>query len=195
MRWLGILAILIAGAAVYLYSQLSNGETAPRRDRPAAPAVTEEDQPAAKSETAPTPAPPPPPEAKREPVPAANIARPSTPPSSGGVAATVDKPAPPDGNQEDVPWTEQERQQWLWTAHGRYEKGNYPGALEASMEIARRNPDSPWEQDAWKVAIQTHCAMSEPDKANKLFAKMTDKTAIEAATKVCGEWNVKLAAP
>ncbi len=58
------------------------------------------------------------------------------------------------------------------------------------MEIARRHP--PWQEDAWKVAIQAHCAMSEPDKANALFAKMTDQPAIEEITKSCTAWNVKL---
>ena len=72
---------------------------------------------------------------------------------------------------------EEQRRQQLFTAHGRYEKGNYPGAVEAAMELARRYP--PWSEDGYKVAIMAHCAMSEPEKANALYAKMTDKPAIE----------------
>lgn len=59
------------------------------------------------------------------------------------------------------------------------------------MELARRHP--PWQEDGWAIAIKAHCAMAEPDKANALFAKMTDQTAIEDITKACTEWNVKLA--
>lgn len=195
MRWLGILAILIAGAAIYLYSQLSTGETATRPSRPPVAVEDKPEPPEAKSEDkAPAEAKPAAVAAVAKPESTAPIAKPASP-SGAVVAPSIDKTAPADGSTEDVPWTEQERQQWLWTAHGRFEKGNYPGALEAAMDIARRNPDSLWEQDAWKVAVQAHCAMNEPDKASKLFAKLTDKTAIEAATTVCKEWNVKLATP
>ena len=43
------------------------------------------------------------------------------------------------------------------------------------------------------VAIKSYCGMGETEKANALFAKMTDPTGIDEAVKRCGEWNVKLA--
>ena len=189
MRWLGILAIMVAGAAIYLYATLSSGASAPtRREAKTAP-VEETEKPQVS----------PPPIAK----PATPPVRPSRPfepakphtettasPSPSSDRPAVDKLV--DATTEEVPWTEQERQQWLWTANGRFEKGNYRGAIEASLEIARRNPGSAWEQDAWRVTIKSYCAMAEPEKANALFAKMTDPNGIDEVVKGCGEWNVPL---
>lgn len=199
MRWLGALAVILVGAAIYLYVVISDGSATPRqRVTSSEPAPVASDVEAAVSPDPPaaTPARP------------RFTAKPATPPiahhdSKPTVATAPSAPAPieePEAKRgpaelgdPDVPWTEPERQQWLWTANGRYEKGNFPRAVEAALEIARRNPNSAWEQDAWSVAIKSYCGMGETEKANALFAKMTDPTGIDEAVKRCGEWNVKLA--
>jgi hypothetical protein len=188
MRWLAILAILVAGAAGYLVWSMS-GATAPARaSQSRAGEVEREPEPEPTKPDRVTAAPPrdvrPPPvvASKRDTAPVA-------PPP------TIDRPAatqtpPPDAATEEVEWTEDQRKQQLYTAHGRYEKGNYPGAIQAAMELARRYP--PWAEDGYKVAIMAHCAMAEPEKANDLYAKMTDKPAIEELTKACTGWGVTL---
>jgi hypothetical protein len=192
MRWLAALSVILAGAAIYLYASLRDGSATPTRSTAATTAIAADDEPAAAPVTpAETPS-----QAKPSAGPAPIIR--SNPASvAPSVAPSTNEAPPPKGPAElgdpDVAWTEEERQQWLWTANGRYDKGNYPRALEAALEIARRNPGSAWEQDAWRVAIKSHCAMNEPEKATALFAKMTDQTGIEEATKGCAEWNVKLA--
>jgi hypothetical protein len=188
MRWLGILAIVIVGLAIYLRSVLSDGSPTPKRDRPAQEVPVEVER---RSDDKPVVATKPPVEVrpvvpKREPVPVA----PTMPSDRPTVAPPEPLATPADASEEEVPWTEQERWQKLWAISGRYEKGNYPGAVELAHEVARRYP--PWQEDAWKYAVQAHCAMNEPDKASALFAKMTDKGAIEEITKSCTAWNVKL---
>lgn len=196
MRWLGALAVVLVGAAIYLYLAISDGSAkpGPRAASPEPTAAAGEVEVVAPPTAKPAATPlPPKPVAS---APTTTAARPTSPSSTPSVPAT-EEPPPKNGPAElgdpEVAWTEQERQQWLWTANGRFEKGNYPRALEAALEIARRNPGSAWEQDAWGVAIKSHCAMAEPEKATALFAKMTDQTGIEEATKACAEWNVKLA--
>ncbi len=188
MRWLGLLAILIAGAAIYLLSMMSGGATATTRDRPRPAAEIAVEVERGSSDNKPVAVAP-----VKPIVPARPEPKPSAPARvedrSVAPAMEVTK-APADASEEEVPWTEQERWQKLWAVSGRYEKGNYPGSVELAMEVARRYP--PWQEDAWKVAVQAHCAMNEPDKANALFAKITDASAIEEITKSCTAWNVKL---
>lgn len=185
MRWLAILAILVAGASGYLLWSLST-ETAPQARASQPREVEREIEPTPSGNATPAPkkvareARP----AKAEPAPTRSIDRPAD-----TKVTTADPPAQP-GTEDEVPWTDQERWQKLWTANGRYEKGNYPGAIEVAMEIARRYP--PWQEDAWKVAIQAHCAMNEPEKAQALFKKMTVEPAIEEISKSCTAWGVKL---
>jgi hypothetical protein len=187
MRWLAVLAIVIAGAAVYLKMALSNGETAPPRDRPSQPAP-EIEAPATSAPVAPAPigetrpAPKIEPKAPEPEKPIDRIAQ---------VLSPTDAGALPDA--EETPWTEDEATPHLFAVSGRYEKGNYPGAIAKAMEVARRFPK--WQEDAWKWAIQSHCAMNDADKASELFAKMTDKGAIEEITKSCTTWGVKLKPP
>jgi hypothetical protein len=197
MRWLAALSVILAGAAIYLYVSLRDGSAKTPRSTVAAVAdPVDDEQPATSDKPAAAPYQP-----KTSPGKAAPVIRsgaPSSAPSSTAPSvAPSEEPPPPKGPAElgdpDVPWTEAERQQWLWTANGRYEKGNYPRALEAALEISRRNPGSAWEQDAWRVAIKSYCAMNEPEKAQALFAKMTEPVGIEESTKGCAEWNVKLA--
>lgn len=196
MRWLGALAVVLVGAAIYLYLAISDGSAkpSPRAASPERAVAAGDVETVAPAPAKPAAAPLPPRPLANTPSPAAT--RPDTR-SSAPSAPAAEEPPPKNGPAElgdpDVAWTEQERQQWLWTANGRFEKGNYPRALEAALEIARRNPGSAWEQDAWRVAIKSHCAMAEPEKATALFAKMTDQTGIEEASKACAEWNVKLA--
>jgi len=188
MRWLGILTIVIVGAVIYLRSMLSDGATVPD-SAPVAPAtsparVEPEHAPVRSPVVVRTPKPIPiHPRVAPEPTkPIDRVVTTTTP-----APAMPDKPAKP---EDEPPWTEQQRWQQLWTASGRYEKGNYPGAVEAAMELALRYP--PWKEDGWKVAIEAHCAMNEPDNAKALFAKMTDQPAIKELLKVCGEWNIDL---
>ena len=190
MRWLVLLAIGIAGALVYLKLSLSDGSTEPVRER--APQTTVEDEAPPKPVDKPVAVAPREIKPVKPPEPKPETPKPSA--LERVVTTLTDKPAPADaGVAEEKEWTEEERWQALYTATGRYEKGKYPQAIEKAMEIARRYP--PWQEDGWKVAIQAHCAMSEPDKANALFAKMTVKSAIDEIVKVCNEWNVKLTPP
>ncbi len=188
MRWLAILAILVAGAVGYLAWSLSG--PAPQASASKARAhEVELDPEVAPADSTPvatvTPRrePPPPVAATASPTRSTTVT-----PSSSDRSAPVDAAAASDA--PEVEWTEEQRRQQLFTAHGRYEKGNYPGAVAAAMELARRYP--PWAEDGYKVAIMAHCAMSEPEKANALYAKMTDKTAIEELTKACTGWGVAL---
>jgi len=186
VRWLGLLAILLAGAAIYLRSMMSDEEAATAHDRPHPTEVAVEIERG--SDNSKPVARPLKPVAPPRPTPAPVApAKPTELPAAPAIG--VANP-PADASEEEVPWSEQERWQKLWAANGRYEKGNYPGSVELAMEIARRYP--PWQEDAWKVAVQAHCAMNEPDKANALFAKMTDQTAIEEITKSCTAFDVKL---
>lgn len=188
MRWLAILAIVVAGAVGYLAWSLSSGTPTQARASKATDREVEVEPEAPPADSAPvaTVAP------KRETAPpvAPTFAptRPTGPTPSSAGSAPTDAAAATDA--PEVEWTEDQRRQQLFTAHGRYEKGNYPGAVEAAMELARRYP--PWAEDGYKVAIMAHCAMSEPDKANALYAKMTDKPAIEELTKACTGWGVTL---
>lgn len=197
MRWLGALAVVLAGAAIYLYVSISGGsaQSSPRSSASVPEAATEPEAPPSVDKPA---------RAPYQPKASANVSKtgrldskPTSTSPSSAPSVPVAEEAAPKGPAElgdpDVPWTEPERQQWLWTANGRYEKGNYPRALEAALEISRRNPGTAWEQDAWRVAIKSYCAMNEPEKAQALFAKMTESVGIEEATKGCAEWNVKLA--
>ncbi len=193
MRWLAILAIAIAGAIGYLAWTLSTGATAPakhervvKEDKPE-PEVVAPTAPPSSSDAAPVAvAPVKPPPKVEEPVKVAAKSGDQAAPSIDVAART-----PSDAKEGEEPeWTEQERWQNLWAANGRLEKGNYPGAVEKAMEIARRYPA--WQEDAWAVAIKAHCGMNEPDKASALFQKMTDAPAIEAITKFCGDQEVKL---
>ena len=200
MRWLGALAVILVGGAIYLYWTISEGSAKPTRstvETPAAVADSEREPSASNPSPATTPsAPQPAPPAKAvaegpsrgdaKPAPALPV--PAAPLNIGDVVKRGPAVFDP-----DVLWTETERQQWLWTAGGRYEKGNFPGSLEASLEVARRNPGSAWEQDAWAVAVKSYCGMAEPEKAKALFAKLTDQTGIDDAIKGCTDWNVKLA--
>lgn len=193
MRWLAILAIVVAGAAVYLVWSMSAG-TPPQarasqtRDREVEVRDTEAtpDSAAAAPQREARP-----PVVTKQPAPPAPTAptapQPRSIDRSGPIAATVD------ASEEEIPWTDEQRWQQLFTARGRYEKGNYPGSVEAAMELARRYP--PWAEDGWKVAIMAHCAMNESDKANALYAKMTDKPAIEELTKACSGWGIPLTKP
>lgn len=197
MRWLGALAVVLVGAAIYLYLAISDGSAkpSPRATSPEPAAAAGEVEAVTPPPTKPAAAPLPP-KPIAIPTTTTTATRPDSKSSAPSAPAAEEPPpknAPAELGDPDVAWTEQERQQWLWTANGRFEKGNYPRALEAALEIARRNPGSAWEQDAWRVAIKSHCAMAEPEKATALFAKMTDQTGIEEATKACAEWNVKLA--
>src|SRR5258706_16419938 len=134
MGWPALSAILVAGAAVYLLWSLSDGNAQPRaaqsRD------VEREVEPAAPGSASGAPRP-----TMREARPGATSKQepaPGSPTKSierrAGPQVTADPPA--DAGEEEVPWTEQQRWQQLWTANGRYEKGNYPGAIDAAMEIA-----------------------------------------------------------
>ncbi len=191
MRWLAILAILVAGAAGYLAWSLS-GEPAPqaRANKARDLEVEAQPEPAPADSAIPATVTP-----RREPPPPiASSSAPARSPAVTPSSSSIDRSAPADAaaatDAPEVEWTEEQRRQQLYTAHGRYEKGNYPGAVEAAMELARRYP--PWAEDGYKVAIMAHCAMSEPEKANALYAKMTDKPAIEDLTKACTGWGVAL---
>lgn len=194
MRWLGLLAILVAGAAGYLVWSMSSG-TSPRA-RASQPEVAEaEREPATPPDSAPPPPPTrevrPPVAPARQPVPLPPITRP--PPSAPDLSAATPPPPADAGPPDDAPWTDEQARQRLYVARGRYEKGNYPGAIEAGMELAERYPA--FAEDGWKTAIMAHCAMANPDQANELFAKMTDKPAIADLTKACTTWGVTLAQP
>lgn len=196
MRWLGALAVVLVGAGIYLYWTLSEGSAKPPRSATSSTAAAT----ASEAEAAPSANPSPPSQPESPTKPSTSTPRrdadkaPALAPSPAAIVPAGDSPKTgPATFDPDVAWTEAERQQWLWTAGGRFAKGNFPGALEASLEIARRNPGSAWEQDAWSIAIKSYCGMSEPEKASALFAKMTDQTGIDEALKGCAEWNVKLA--
>jgi hypothetical protein len=190
MRWLAVLAIAIVGVAVYLKLSMSDGATEPPRSRPSQPTADRDDGPAATSapvapgaphETARAPT-------KADPAPTLEPTRPID--RIAQALSNPDAGVPIDA--EETPWTEQEATGHLFAISGRYEKGNYPGAIEKAMEVARRYP--PWREDAYKWAIQAHCAMENGDKASELFATMTDKGAIDEIVKSCTKWGVKLKA-
>ena len=187
VRWLfGILAVTVVGAATYLAWSVSRDDPAPtpagapaERATPPAPAEPPSPSPAAAASRASRRGRP------RAPRAAARGARPRE------VAAPApSEAAPPADEPADVPDTPEQRAQRLYTARGRLAKGNYPGAVEAALELAERHPD--WAEDAYQVAIQALCALDEPDRARELLGRVKQAIVIETVTAGCAEHGVKL---
>jgi hypothetical protein len=192
MRWLVVLASVIAGAAGVMLWMLSSGGE-PVRSPPSPP---------------PSPSHAAPEHEEKRVVPERIVAVPSTPRPAAtlprvDVAPTrpSDPPAPPTDAQaapvaeetDEVPDTEQQMLQRWYTANARLEGGNYPGAIEAALGLAKRHPT--WSQDAWHVAIQAYCALDDSASARAMFANLTDPRYVPRVIEVCASWNIKLVKP
>lgn len=193
MRWLAILAICVAGAGAFLLWSLRDEPTTPAAHEQLGSAVsTARTDSTAQQEKVERPSPVSAKQRPRQPIVmsrtpfAQRTAEPA--PSEQPSLPMAD---PVDASTDEIPDTDEQRAQRLYTARGRYRNGNYPGAIEAALELARRHPT--WAEDGYAVAIQAYCALGEDREANALFERVNDASAVETVTKVCTEWNVKLA--